>query len=108
MPCDSTPNARMIGPRPAPDGRNGRVCDPCPSRRTHRRNARCEQGPRGCRGRGAEGTRSGYLRDYISGIEVRATPEEVDTVQVFARRLVDDLGYDSTQLQTRPKHRVRR
>ena len=56
----------------------------------------------------AEGTRSGYLRDYISGTEVRATPEEVDAVQVFARRLVEDLGYDRAQLQTRPQHRVRR
>lgn len=56
----------------------------------------------------AEGTRSGYIRDYISGAEVRATPEEVDAVQVFARRLVEDLGYEREQLQTRPQHRVRR
>jgi type I restriction enzyme M protein len=56
----------------------------------------------------AEGTRSGYVRDYISGSEVRATPEEVDAVQVFARRLVEDLGYQREQLQTRPQHRVRR
>jgi type I restriction enzyme M protein len=56
----------------------------------------------------AEGTRSGYIRDFISGEEVRATPEEVDAVQVFARRLVEDLGYDRGQLQTRPQHRVRR
>jgi type I restriction enzyme M protein len=56
----------------------------------------------------AEGTRSGYIRDYVSGQEVRATPEEVDAVQVFARRLVEDLGYDKDQLQTRPQYRVRR
>jgi type I restriction enzyme M protein len=55
-----------------------------------------------------EGTRSGYVRDYISGAEVRATQEEVDAVQVFARRLVEDLGYERAQLQTRPQHRVRR
>lgn len=56
----------------------------------------------------ATGTRSGYVRDYISGVEVRATPEEVEAVQVFARRLVEDLGYDRSQLQTRPQYRVRR
>jgi type I restriction enzyme M protein len=56
----------------------------------------------------AEGTRSGYIRDFVSGVEVRATPEEVDAVQVFARRLVDDLGYELDQLQTRPQFRVRR
>ena len=56
----------------------------------------------------AEGTRSGYIRDFISGQEVRATPEEVQAVQVFAHRLVEDLGYDREQIQTRPQHRVRR
>ena len=59
-------------------------------------------------GESAAGTRSGYIRDYISGKEVRATPEEVDAVQVFARRLVEDLGYKREQIQTRPQYRVRR
>jgi type I restriction enzyme M protein len=49
----------------------------------------------------------GYLPDYISGVPVRATPEEVESVQVFARRLVEDFGYDKDQIQTRPQHRVR-
>jgi type I restriction enzyme M protein len=52
--------------------------------------------------------RAGYIRDYISDIEVRATPEEVDAVQVFARRLVEDYGYLKTDIQTRPQYRVRR
>lgn len=52
--------------------------------------------------------RTGYLRDYVSGQEIKATPEEVDAVQVFARRLVEDYGYAKEQLQTRPQHRVRR
>lgn len=47
------------------------------------------------------------MQDYISGELVRATPEEVDAVQVFARRLVEDYGYDKSQIQTRPQHRVR-
>lgn len=56
----------------------------------------------------AEGVRSGYIIDYISGVEVKATAEEVDAVQVFSRRLVEDLGYTRKQIQTRPQVRVRR
>jgi len=52
--------------------------------------------------------KTGYLRDYISGQTVKATPEEVEAVQVFARRLVEDYGYAKEQIQTRPQHRVRR
>ena len=49
----------------------------------------------------------GYIADFISGLPVRATPEEIDAVQVFSRRLVEDLGYSRGQIQTRPQHRVR-
>ena len=49
----------------------------------------------------------GYLEDFISGVPVRATPEEQDAVQVFARRLVEDLSYSRRQIQTRPQFRVR-
>ncbi len=52
--------------------------------------------------------KTGYLRDYISGQTVKATPEEVEAVQIFARRLVEDYGYAKEQIQTRPQHRVRR
>lgn len=52
--------------------------------------------------------REGYIWDYISGLEVRATPEEVEAVQVFARRLVEDFGYEKEQIQTRPQFHVRR
>ncbi len=52
--------------------------------------------------------KAGYIQDYISGLPVRATPEEVEAVQVFARRLVDDYGYAKEQIQTRPQFRVRR
>lgn len=45
--------------------------------------------------------------DYISGIEVNATPEEVEAVQVFARQLVEDYGYKKEQIQTRPQFRVK-
>ncbi len=45
--------------------------------------------------------------DFIGGKQVRATPEEVGAVQVFARRLVEDYGYGKEQVQTHPQHRVR-
>ncbi|MEM4218112.1 MAG: N-6 DNA methylase [Candidatus Methanomethylicaceae archaeon] len=48
-----------------------------------------------------------FISDYITGTAVRATPEEVDAVQVFARRLVEDYGYDKSQIQTHPQYRVR-
>jgi len=53
-------------------------------------------------------TRDGFIKDYISGIEIRATSEEVEAVQVFARRLVEDYGYNKEQIQTRPQYRVRK
>lgn len=45
--------------------------------------------------------------DYISGVEVAATPEEVEAVQVFSKQLVEDYGYPKTAIQTRPQHRVK-
>lgn len=50
---------------------------------------------------------SDFLVDFISGKTVRATPEEVEAVQVFARRLVEELGYPKDLIQTRPQFRVR-
>lgn len=49
----------------------------------------------------------GTVVDFVSGTPVRATPEEVEAVQVFARRLVDDFGYPVAHLRTRPQWRVR-
>lgn len=50
----------------------------------------------------------GYIKDFISGKLIKATPEEVDAVQVFAQRLVEDYGYPAAQIQTRPQFRVRK
>jgi type I restriction enzyme M protein len=50
----------------------------------------------------------GFIRDYVSDVVVRALPEEVEAVQVFARRLVEDYGYPVSHLQTRPQFRVRK
>ena len=49
----------------------------------------------------------GYVTDFISGRLVKATPEELQALQPFARRLVEVYGYPKTQIQTRPQFRVR-
>jgi type I restriction enzyme M protein len=48
-----------------------------------------------------------YITDYISGEQVRAGPEEVEAVQVFSRRLVEEYGYDKAQIRTRPQFKIR-
>lgn len=55
-----------------------------------------------------EELKPGYIRDFICGQQIKATPEEVDAVQVFARRLVEDYGYPKTHIHTRPQFRVRK
>ena len=51
--------------------------------------------------------KDGYVEDFISGALVRATPEEVEAVQVFSRMLIDDYGYPKELVQTRPQWRVK-
>lgn len=51
--------------------------------------------------------KEGYLIDYISGKEVKATPEEVNAVQVFSRILVEDYKYPKDNIRTRPQFRVK-
>src|ERR1044072_3954614 len=53
-------------------------------------------------------TRVGYLRAYISGVEVGATPDEVAAGRVFPRRLVEHSAYPATHIQTRPQFGVRK
>src|SRR3989338_1956688 len=55
----------------------------------------------------AKATDDGYVRDYISGLNVKATPEEIEAVQIFARQLVEDYGYPIKQIKTRPQWRVK-
>lgn len=45
--------------------------------------------------------------DYVSGLEVYATPEEVEAVQVFSKQLVEDYGYEKAQITTHPQFRVK-
>lgn len=47
------------------------------------------------------------VEDFISGIAVRATPEEIHAVQVFSKILVNDYGYPKDYIRTRPQWRVR-
>ena len=51
--------------------------------------------------------KDGYIFDYISGVQVKASPEEVDATQVFSRILVEDYGYSKKQIQTRPQFHVK-
>lgn len=51
--------------------------------------------------------KEGYIYDFISGVEVKATPEEVNAVQVFSRILVEDYKYPKEHIQTRPQFRVK-
>lgn len=50
----------------------------------------------------------GYISDYITGEHVRATPEEVEAVQVLAKRLVEGYGYPHAHIRTHPQFRVRK
>ena len=45
--------------------------------------------------------------DYISGVELNATPEEVEATQVFSKMLVEDYKYPKDYIQTRPQYRVK-
>lgn len=51
--------------------------------------------------------RDGYLLDFVSGTEVKATPEEIEAVQPFSRVLVEDYGYPKALISTHPQYRVK-
>lgn len=51
--------------------------------------------------------KDGYIFDFISGNEVKATPEELEAVQVYSKILVEDYGYPKEHIQTHPQHRVK-
>lgn len=54
-----------------------------------------------------EQAKEGYLIDFISGQELKATPEEVQAVQPFAKKLCEDYGYPKACIQTRPQWHVK-
>jgi len=49
----------------------------------------------------------GYIIDFISGNSVKGTPEEVEAVQPFSKKLVEDYGYPVANIMTHPQHRVK-
>lgn len=51
--------------------------------------------------------KEGYIIDYISGTQVKVSPEELEATQVFSKILVEDYGYPKTQIQTRPQFHVK-
>ncbi len=51
--------------------------------------------------------KDGYIIDYISGNEVKGTPEEIQAVQPFSKILVEDYGYPKEVICTHPQHRVK-
>jgi type I restriction enzyme M protein len=51
--------------------------------------------------------KEGYIEYFISGVPVRATPKELEVVQVFSRILVEDFSYPKENIQTRPQWRVK-
>ncbi|MCH5260823.1 MAG: N-6 DNA methylase [Lachnospiraceae bacterium] len=51
--------------------------------------------------------REGYIIDFISGLQVKESPEEIDAVQPFSKILVDDYGYPKSHIHTRPQYRVK-
>jgi hypothetical protein len=46
--------------------------------------------------------REGQIQDFVSGHWVKAGPEEVGAVQIFARRLVEDYGYEKNRFKPVP------
>ncbi|MEG2079632.1 restriction endonuclease subunit M, partial [Chryseobacterium sp.] len=52
--------------------------------------------------------KDGYILDFISGQEIKGTPEEIEATQVFSKRLVEEYEFLKENLQTRPQYFVRK
>lgn len=55
----------------------------------------------------SEKGKAGYIRDFITNTWVKATPEEIEAVQIFVKQLVEDYNYPKEHIQTRPQYRVK-
>ena len=55
----------------------------------------------------SEKGKAGYIRDFITNTWIKATPEEIEAVQVFVKQLVEDYNYPKEHVQTRPQYRVK-
>ena len=47
------------------------------------------------------------IKDFISGLEIKETPEEIEAVQVYSKILVNDYLYKKNTIQTHPQYRVK-
>lgn len=45
--------------------------------------------------------------DYISGVEVNGTQEEIQATQPFSKILIENYGYPKEMIQTRPQYRLK-
>lgn len=50
---------------------------------------------------------SSYIIDFVSGNQVKGTPEEIEAVQPFSKKLVEDYGYPKENIITHPQYRVK-
>lgn len=48
-----------------------------------------------------------YIVDHISGLHVKATPEELHAVQIYSKMLTADYNYPKSHIRTRPQWRVK-
>ena len=51
-------------------------------------------------------SKEGYIIDYLSGEQVKETPEEI-VVQMFCKQLVEDYKYPKNCIQAHPQYRVK-
>ena len=51
--------------------------------------------------------KSDTIVDFISEKEIKATGKEIESVQAFAKQLVEDYNYPKNHIQTRPQFRVK-
>ena len=49
----------------------------------------------------------GYIADFITGTIIKGTPEEIEAVQPFSIKLVEDYGYPIENIMTHPQYRVK-
>ncbi len=49
----------------------------------------------------------GFIEDFVSGVRIKETPEEVDAVQPFSKILFYDYGYPKENIRTRPQWRIK-
>ena len=52
--------------------------------------------------------RDGYVRDPVSGQEVKVTPERVEAKLIFAERLIGEYGYPRHEIQTFPEFYIQK